>query len=193
MLLQKGFTLAEVLVALSILTVIATFNINKTLTISRQQQYSAMAKEAATTISEAYLRYKQDNVVSTSFNANLLAPYLNYVRTDSSSPYQDNESSGPSTVYCNGGSRQCYVLNNGAFLVFFPDNTFGAATNSRHVFVDFDPDGAGPYYSISFLLFYNGRIATEGDALSGVGSAWWGSYFGTSTCILCNPSWWRSW
>lgn len=51
---QKGFTLAELLIALSILGVIATFTIPKVLQSQQNGKYNTMAKEAIATISQAY-------------------------------------------------------------------------------------------------------------------------------------------
>lgn len=52
--LNRGFTLAELLIALAILGVIAAFSIPKVLSAQQNQTYNAIAKEAAAT----YQNYK---------------------------------------------------------------------------------------------------------------------------------------
>ena len=58
---QLGFTLAEVLIALAILGVIAAYTIPNVITSSNNEGFNSKAKEAMGMISDAYLRYKQAN------------------------------------------------------------------------------------------------------------------------------------
>ena len=54
----RGFTLAELLIALAILGVIATFTIPKILDSGTDSKRNAIAKEIAATVSGAYQNYK---------------------------------------------------------------------------------------------------------------------------------------
>ena len=55
---QRGFTLAELLIALGILGVIATFTIPKVLQTNQNAQWQATGKEAIAMISGACMRAK---------------------------------------------------------------------------------------------------------------------------------------
>ena len=57
---QLAFTLAELLIALAILGVIATFTIPKILDSGSNSQWNAIGKEAAAMVSGAYQSYKLD-------------------------------------------------------------------------------------------------------------------------------------
>jgi prepilin-type N-terminal cleavage/methylation domain-containing protein len=61
---RLGYTLAELLIALGILGVIAVFVIPKLLAIRSNQSYNSSAKEAAATISGAYQVYKSKYAVT---------------------------------------------------------------------------------------------------------------------------------
>ena len=61
---KSGFTLAELLIALAILGVIATFTIPKVLNSSSSSENSAIFKEAAGMVSGAMQAYQQQNSLS---------------------------------------------------------------------------------------------------------------------------------
>lgn len=88
-----GFTLAELLIALGILGVIATFTIPKVLSAQQETQKKAIAKEVASMITGAYQLYVKDNGYSTSISGASLVPYLNYVRIDTSNAWFDTSPS----------------------------------------------------------------------------------------------------
>src|SRR5688572_16992107 len=78
---RPAFTLAELLVALFILGVIATFSIPKVLTAQQDGRYKAIGKEAAAMIAGAYSAFQLDNSVSGSTASQTLTAYMNYVST----------------------------------------------------------------------------------------------------------------
>lgn len=56
-----GFTLAELLISLAILGVIATFTIPKIIKAQQDAKFNAIAKEAATMVTGAYQQYQSQN------------------------------------------------------------------------------------------------------------------------------------
>jgi prepilin-type N-terminal cleavage/methylation domain-containing protein len=190
---RDGFTLAELLIVMGILSFVLVVSFAKTLTAFRATQYNATAKEAASLITSAYVSYKNDKgIVPATFKGADLLPYMNVISEDITSIIQDNESSSPSTFACADSWVQCYALHNGAVIVFFPFNEFGLQQNDHFIWIELDPDGAGPAYSVTLLLFYNGRLSSEGDA-GGATKSWGTLYTGLLPCVLCNPSWWKQW
>jgi flagellar biosynthesis protein FlhA len=75
-----GFTLAELLIALAILGVIATFTIPKIINAQQNQSYIAATKEVCATMANAYQQYQWNNTIDTSvFTLEQLIPSINYV------------------------------------------------------------------------------------------------------------------
>ena len=72
-----GFTLAELLIALVILGVIATFTIPKVLSSQQSNQWKSQAKEVASMISGAYSVYQSENSASASTTTADLSPSMN--------------------------------------------------------------------------------------------------------------------
>lgn len=162
---SQAFTLAELLIALAILGVIATFTIPKLLQQQGDEKLKAIGKEAAGMISGAYDAYKLQNTPTASTHPGHLTPYMNYVKYYSSSLQVDAEQ-GNGTPYDCGGWGACIQLHNGAVMVLWQDS-FGGTSSSNAIAFGLDPDGKvtdgtanGPGHSVWFILYYNGRLAT---------------------------------
>jgi prepilin-type N-terminal cleavage/methylation domain-containing protein len=162
---RKGFTLAEILIALAILSVIATFTIPKIISNQQDGRNNAIVKETAATMVAAFQQHQQLGLLTTSMNASALFPYINYLKIDTTSLLDGLQTQG--SVTCT--SRPCIALPNGAIIypgvgVFSGTNT----TNAIHFYID--PDGQysgttnGPGKSVGMFLYYNGRITTYGTA-----------------------------
>jgi prepilin-type N-terminal cleavage/methylation domain-containing protein len=76
----NAFTLAEILIALGLLGVIAAFTIPKVLSTSNNQKYTAMAKEVAATIAEAYQSYSINNAITATTRTNDVLSFINYAQ-----------------------------------------------------------------------------------------------------------------
>ncbi len=162
-----GFTLAEVLISMAILGVIVTFTIPKIISGSQLQQMNAVVKEDAAAIAWAYQEYKRNNIVPSTFNAELLTPYLNYASIDTSSNTVDHVQT-LTTISC---ASRCYRMHNGSVLVFDTFWYFGGTntTNANPVIVD--PDGKvtdgttnGPGKAVELMLYASGKITTRGTS-----------------------------
>lgn len=163
---KTGFTLAELLIALGILGVIATFTIPKVLGAQQSIAWSAEAKEATGAISAAFALYKQTNTPDANTSTTQLASYFNYVKLDTTSLM--DHVTGQSSLDCQYAVPGCLVLHNGGYL--YPGgSTFGQVLSNNYIHFHFDPDGrysgstTGTGKAISILLYFNGRVTTAAE------------------------------
>ena len=179
---SSGFTLAELLISLAILGVIATFTIPKILNSSASGQNAAVAKEVASMVSGAFSVYSLNNTLASSTTAGALTQYMNYVSQDTSSTY-----TGLPACTATASHIMCLKLHNGGVLQYDDRNTFGGTTSTDALLFNVDPDGSGSAGGATFVLYYNGRLTTRGvGAPGGTG--------GTAiTAITTDPSYISSW
>src|SRR6478609_10019411 len=151
----KGFTLAELLISLAILGVIATFTIPKILGAAGNGQNTAIAKEAASMIAGALSTYQLSNSLATSTTGGAFTPYMNYVAVDTAT----------SLVGFNCATTPCLKLHNGGYLQY-GTGTFGTAagTSTDAMVFNLDPDGTGSQTHVTFIQFFNGRLSTAQQA-----------------------------
>ena len=166
---KPGFTLAELLIALAILGVIATFTIPKVITSQQNSKYNAAAKEVAGMIGAAYTVYSQSNTPTANTSAGDLTQYMNFVASDSSSSIDGFYNSG--TRACS--SYPCVRLHNGGMLSWATAGFTGTNTTNA-IYFYFDPDGVvtdgttnGPGKSVTFWLYYNNRVTSYSNIVAG--------------------------
>ncbi len=189
----RGFTLAELLISLAILGVIATFTIPKILSTQQNQKFNAVAKETAAMISGAYQAYQLSGASTTVMRTQDLTAYFNYASIDTTSQVDDVP--GGTSFNCNGGFP-CYRLHNGGVLYYWTDNFCNGTPTA--IAYGFDPDGVysgttnGTGKAVRFFLYNNGGLRTEGTLLSN--TVW--NNTGTSNCNYnrsaipaSDPSW----
>ena len=159
---HPGFTLAELLIALAILGVIATFTIPKVLIAQQNSKYISMAKEAAGMISGAYQAYQNANTGSSTLAPTDLTSYMNYVQRDTSTIIDDIP--GVGTYTCDAGAGVCLKLHNGAMLLARSWITFSGTSSTNAIYFSFDPDGiSSNFQSVDFFIYYNGLLTSTGN------------------------------
>lgn len=181
----RGFTLAELLIALVIIGEISTFTIPKVLQSQQDVRYKVIAKEVAGSVSEAYQMLQAGGTVDANSGFRDLTPYLNYVRLDTTTVIDDDYAHG--TDSCGNSNRACLMLHNGAAIFYKTNETFNGTASTNVMFFRVDPDGksvsgvaGGPGKSQEFLLYFNGRLEKDGDYLPGSTSSW-GTYVADPT------------
>lgn len=185
---HRGFTLAELLLALSILAVISTATIPKILQAQSSQKFNSIAKETAGTMSNILLNLRVNNLLSPNTTTADFTPYLNYLKVVTIGSVDGFEGEG-STRSCT--LYTCVLLANGSMVHFNPTISFGGTGNLRAIWWGIDPDGVvttsgGNGNSLIFFTYYNGRIRDFGTIEPNTQEVSW-TYPGP--CPECNPSW----
>jgi len=176
----KGFTLAELLISLAILGVIATFTIPKIIGAAGNGQNTAIAKEAASMVAGAMSTYQLNNSLSSGTTGGNLTPYMNYVALDTSTAY--------TTFTCSGAAvAPCLKLHNGGVLQYSGKSFNGNGTTNA-LWFNVDPDGAGTQTAATLVLFYGGRLSTGQQAGSTTTDV-----TGIATSITTDPAYIQNW
>lgn len=163
---RLGFTLSELLIALAILGVIATFTIPKVLQSQQDKKFNSIAKEVAAMVSDVYQTQKLRGQVSSATQFGHLTPFMNYVATDTSSNIDDVYTLN--NLSCNAGFP-CLRLHNGAVILWENGQSFGGTATTNAVWFLLDPDGTpssttnGPGKSVSLFLYYTGKVVDDGN------------------------------
>lgn len=166
---HSGFTLAELLIALAILGIIATFTIPKILSSQQNGQFNSAAKEAIAAVSEAYYNYKLNASVDASTAMPDLTPFLNYtaVVTTSSLSFDNRPLTG--STDCGDNNYVCLKLHNGGILAYQSTKNLGGTDTTNAFWFVFDPEGGysgsttGAGKGIQAFIYFNGRIRTKGS------------------------------
>ncbi len=167
----RGFTLAELLISLAILGVIATFTIPKILSAQQSAGNNAKAKEVAAMIAGAFQKAQSDGTLNSGTVPANLSPYMNYIGTDTSTVI--DAVPGHSSTTCTP-AKPCLKLHNGGYL-WFHMYSFGGTTSLNALDFVFDPDplnnttstADGPLKAVQFNLYYDGFLTSRGKAKVG--------------------------
>ena len=174
----SGFTLSEILIALGILAIIATFTIPKIIIVQQNSQKTAAAKEAASMIAAAFQQLQLDTTVNSTTNAADLTPYMNYISVATSGSVDLHPNSGTGGSWPCTSAGPCLFLHNGGKLLC-QNNSFGGTASTNYLLFLYDPDTVlantdvdGPSKSVQFVLYFNGKITSRGSLFSSYEPSW---------------------
>ena len=162
----KGFTLAELLIALALIGVIAVFTVPKVLNAQGNKEYIAKAKSAAASLAAAYSNYRLDYGTNNNITGTHIGAYLNYVKIQTSNEEIDDHFSASNTKDCDSNDY-CYVLPSGGVIRTATTESFGDVNSTTSAIrFYFDPDGkvttdgsaGSPGKSVRFHLYVNGNV-----------------------------------
>jgi prepilin-type N-terminal cleavage/methylation domain-containing protein len=162
-----AFTLAELLIALAILGVIAAFTIPKVLQSQQDVRYKSLAKEAAAAITDAFTQYRASGNLSGNTHMVDLEAYLNYVKVETDLLIDTNPGNASPTYDCAAAGVTCLRLHNGAILMHNTNKFVGTSPlNAIYFFVD--PDGTyNGTKSVQFWLYYDGKLRDSSTVEAG--------------------------
>ncbi|MBY0451029.1 MAG: type II secretion system GspH family protein [Cyanobacteria bacterium] len=199
-----AFTIAELLISLAILGVIAVFTIPKLVSLNEDRKRAAIVKEVASMVSGAYQSYRLKATPSASTSGLDLLPFLNYRSATPMVSY-----SGPLT-----GPGVFIDLHNGALINISGGGasggsqpnavSFGGTTAKDYLLIEVYPSGhyeGNPELNkVCFVLTYPGRLNTvptyiqeqggPDGLLSTVVGTPSGSYY---PCLATDPAYIQNW
>src|SRR5689334_18657534 len=105
-----GFTLAELLITLAILGIIAVFTIPKIVLNQQNNNYNARAKEDIAALSGAMQQLRASGTLSAGTKWSDIINYLNYVQLDSSSGNNIDAQYSSATYTCSA-ARNCLKMH----------------------------------------------------------------------------------
>jgi competence protein ComGC len=179
---RKAFTLGEMLVAVSLLALIATMLVPLVSDKTGERKLVTITKDAMAQIAVAYATYLKIDVPDSETTTADIVENINYVRiiNDNSHNIQID-----GTNYACNATYPCLLLHNGALIRYHPTGKFGNSPtelqwircwlcdpaapagepiphpniNALRFWVD--PDGSNPEDGVEVLLFYSGRVTTR--------------------------------
>lgn len=187
----KGFTLAELLICIYILGLIATFTIPKLITPQQNSKYNAIAKEDISMVSAAYQQYQLLSGASSNTSIGDITPYMNYVSVSNSLVVDDVQ--GNSSFACSS-TYPCLILHNGSVLHYGSTASFGGSSTTNANWFQIDPNGAfggttnGSDKAGGFFIYFNGLVTDEGDLKTGTANSVQ-SYSANSSKVLTWFGW----
>jgi type II secretory pathway pseudopilin PulG len=156
-----GFTLAELIISIGVLGVMASVSIPKLVNVQYRQKMNTVGKEIAATMTEAHTQAKLAGRLRSTTSLYDLMTYVNTAQMKTSGLVDDT--AGSTSLDC--ASLDCYVFSNGAVLVD-TGTSFGGEGNLNALLFHLDPDGkysgssSGSGKAGVFFIYYNGRITS---------------------------------
>jgi prepilin-type N-terminal cleavage/methylation domain-containing protein len=163
----NAFTIAELLIALVILAVIATFTIPKVLSSQQNSSWNASTKEIMAAVTNARSILQANGLLNANTRMADITPYLNYVSVDTTSVIDQQYNAATVSLDCSTAS--CLKFANGGVMRYSANAYFAGTDTTNALWFEFDPDGRvtdgttnGAGKAINFRIYYNGKVRTRG-------------------------------
>jgi prepilin-type N-terminal cleavage/methylation domain-containing protein len=160
---QLGFTLAELLISLLIIGVLATFTIPKILVAQQNAQRNAIAKEMMSAISGTMAAMKADGTLTTATTGADVMRHMNYIKLDTTTLLDDSPSDGWGSMNCATWWAKCYKMYNGSTIAVDDTGGIGGFTTAQSLWFVIDPDSTyqGDSSSLWVKVHGNGWTTTD--------------------------------
>jgi len=194
---NAGFTLVELLIALSIMGMVSAFAVPLVIGAQQAVKLNAIGKESASMVSAAYMQYLLSYNMGSGVTGGAFTPYMNYASIDTTSTSALDDSPAYGARDCTA-SNPCLRMHNGSIIQYEGTYNFGGTGSGQALFFFVDPDGsysgttwgtAGNGKALRIALKYSGRVTSMGASevtlcnssyCLGAGSGWDPSWFSWS-------------
>jgi prepilin-type N-terminal cleavage/methylation domain-containing protein len=161
----KGFTLAEILVALSIIGLIAAFTIPKFVSSTDSQKRKAVIREAYSTVSESLYTGMQDGLVSTTTFPTYFVNNLRSARFCTTNATTQGCWTAGNAMMNGAATRPALVFHNGAVLAGFTPAAFAGGIQGGQMVLDWNgikpPNIAGEDQMLMCMTYVGNNTLTN--------------------------------
>jgi prepilin-type N-terminal cleavage/methylation domain-containing protein len=157
----NGFSLAELLVAMGVLGIIATFSIPKVLTATQSKQKVAITREVLSSLAQARLLLQNEGKWTASTTAEQLATKMNFIRYHTAGLIDTPPANYPWMPSHDCAAIGCFEFHNGAKAMFYCDFAGTTAQDALAFMLDTDGQYRNSGDSIWLVVYFDGKIRTE--------------------------------
>jgi prepilin-type N-terminal cleavage/methylation domain-containing protein len=176
---QRGFSIAEVLIGLALMAVLATFAISKIFNSNNnntEYRNKVLIQETAHAVEAAYAKYRLNNNPTAATTFADVTPYINYIKVDTTAKTIDEDPPSVATIACNGFvGAACLLMPNGVYILYSssPTAAFADTSNKHALWIQVDPNGRadhagqadGANKGVQLKVYFDGKVRSRANQL----------------------------